>query len=162
MSQQLGKRGGSGAKVGVTNQGEVRVHSILVPVLALVVWSLIVWIWMYATRIPAMTASKLDPQMARHPGSLDVLPNPARQVADNYNHLMEQPTIFYALVFYIFLVNHDSGFAVALAWAYVALRVVHSLVQNTINVVNLRFLVFATSTLVLMVLAGREVFALIH
>jgi hypothetical protein len=162
MSQQLGKRGGSGAKVGVTNQGEVRVHSILVPVLALVVWSLIVWIWMYATRIPAMTASKIDPQMARHPGSLDVLPNPARQVADNYNHLMEQPTIFYALVFYIFLVNHDSGFAVALAWAYVALRVVHSLVQNTINVVNLRFLVFATSTLVLMVLAGREVFALIH
>jgi hypothetical protein len=138
------------------------VHSILVPVLALVVWSLIVWIWMYATRIPAMTASKLDPQMARHPGSLDVLPNPARQVADNYNHLMEQPTIFYVLVFYIFLVNHDSGFAVALAWAYVALRVVHSLVQNTINVVNLRFLVFATSTLVLMVLAGREVFALIH
>jgi hypothetical protein len=162
MSQQLGKRGGSGAKVGVTNQGEVRVHSILVPVLALVVWSLIVWIWMYATRIPAMTASKFDPQIARHPGSLDVLPNPARQVADNYNHLMEQPTIFYALVFYIFLVNHDSGFAVALAWAYVALRVVHSLVQNTINVVNLRFLVFATSTLVLMVLAGREVFALIH
>jgi hypothetical protein len=136
-------------------------HSILTPVLALVVWSLIVWIWMYATRIPAMTAAKLDPQMARHPGSLDVLPTGPRQVADNYNHLMEQPTIFYALVFYVFLVNHDSGFAVALAWAYVVLRVIHSLIQNTINVVNLRFMVFALSTLVLMMLAAREVYLLL-
>ena len=136
-------------------------HSILTPVLALVVWSLIVWIWMYATRIPAMTAAKLDPQTARHPGSLDVLPTGPRQVADNYNHLMEQPTIFYALVFYVFLVNHDSGFAVALAWAYVVLRVIHSLIQNTINVVNLRFMVFALSTLVLMMLAAREVYLLL-
>jgi len=135
--------------------------SLLTPVLALIVWSLIVWIWMYATRIPAMQRLKIDPQAGAHPGSLDVLPSSARQVADNYNHLMEQPTIFYALAFYIVLAGHTDALAVDLAWAYVALRVVHSLVQNTVNRVTLRFLVFALSTIVLMIMAGREVLALI-
>lgn len=130
-------------------------HGFAAPALALVGWTLVVWIWMYATRIPAMQAAKVDPQTARHPGSLDVLPSSARQVADNYNHLMEQPTIFYAALF----AGHAAGladpFAIGLAWAYVTLRVVHSLVQCTVNVVTLRFLVFALSTLVLMVLAAR-------
>lgn len=134
--------------------------SILTPVLALVCLSLLVWIWMYATRIPAMQRAKLNPQEARFPGSLDVLPDGARQVADNYNHLMEQPTIFYALVFYIFLAGHSDPTHIWLAWAYVALRVVHTLVQGTVNIVNLRFLVFAASTLVLMTMAVRELAAL--
>ncbi|MEJ0041286.1 MAG: MAPEG family protein [Rhizomicrobium sp.] len=77
--------------------------SMLTPVLALIVWTLIVWTWMYATRIPAMQRARIDPQSGQHPGSLDVLPSPVRQVADNYNHLMEQPTIFYALAFTIVL-----------------------------------------------------------
>ncbi len=134
--------------------------SILTPVLALVCLSLLVWIWMYATRIPAMQKVKIDPQTARHPGALDVLPASARQVADNYNHLMEQPTIFYALVFYIFLAGHSDQTHIWLAWAYVGLRVVHTLIQGTVNIVNVRFLVFALSTIVLMVMAVREVIAL--
>ncbi|MBI1329984.1 MAG: MAPEG family protein [Alphaproteobacteria bacterium] len=134
--------------------------SILTPVLALVCLSLLVWIWMYATRIPAMQRAKLNPQEARFPGSLDVLPDGVRQVADNYNHLMEQPTIFYALVFYIFLAGHSDPTHIWLAWAYVGLRVVHTLVQGTANIVNLRFLVFATSTIVLMVMAVRELMVL--
>ena len=133
--------------------------SLLTPVLALVCWTLIIWIWMYATRIPAMNAAKIDPQSARFPGSLDVLPDSARQVADNYNHLMEQPTIFYALVFYIWLAGRADDTAMYLAWTYVALRIVHSLIQCTVNRVPLRFLVFALSTLVLMAMAVREVLA---
>jgi len=133
--------------------------SLLTPVLALVCWTLIIWIWMYATRIPAMSAAKIDPQSARFPGSLDVLPDSVRQVADNYNHLMEQPTIFYALVFYIWLAGRADDTAMYLAWAYVALRVVHSLIQCTSNRVPLRFTVFALSTLVLMAMAVREVLA---
>ena len=117
--------------------------SVLGAVLALIVWSLIVWVWMYATRIPAMQKAQINPDDARHPGSLGVLPSSVRQVADNYNHLMEQPTIFYALAFYTVAVGHDAGLAVTLAWAYVVLRVVHSLIQNTINRVMLRFLVFS-------------------
>jgi len=131
--------------------------NLLTPVLALVVWTLIIWIWMYATRIPAMNAAKLDPQAARRPGSLHILPDHARQVADNYNHLFEQPTIFYALVFYIYLAGRVDQTAVWLAWAYVMLRIVHSLIQCTSNKVTLRFTVFALSTLVLMIMAVREI-----
>ena len=136
-------------------------NSILTPVLALVVLSLLVWIWMYVTRVPAMQKAGIQPQEARFPGSLDRLPDSARQVADNYNHLMEQPTIFYALVFYIALSAHTDQPHIWLAWAYVGLRVVHTLIQCTINFVNLRFSVFALSTLVLMVMAGRELLRLL-
>jgi hypothetical protein len=132
----------------------------LAPALALILLTLVVWIWMYATRIPAMQRAKIDPQSAAHPGSLDVLPSSARRVADNYNHLLEQPTIFYALCFIIVLGGHTDALYVQLAWGYVGLRVVHTLIQCTINVVNLRFLVFALSTIVLMVMAGREAMAM--
>ena len=135
--------------------------NLLTPVLALVAWSLVVWFWMYATRIPAMQKSGLDPQDARFPGSLSVLPDSARQVADNYNHLMEQPTLFYALIFYLQLSGQTDGTNVALAWAYVAFRIVHSLVQGTINRVAIRFLVFAVSSLVLIALCVRALLALI-
>ena len=66
----------------------------LTPMLALVIWSLVVLVWMYATRIPAMREAGIDPANAQEPTSLDPLPLKIRQVADNYNHLMEQPTIF--------------------------------------------------------------------
>jgi hypothetical protein len=135
--------------------------SMLTPVLALIVLNLLVWIWIYATRIPAMAKAKIDPESARSAGSLNSLPVEARQVADNYNHLMEQPTIFYALVFYIVLAGHTDPLNVEFAWAYVGLRVVHTLVQCTVNIVRLRFAVFSLSTLVLMVMAGREVLALL-
>lgn len=134
--------------------------SLLTPVLALVILTLIVWIWMYATRIPAMQRAGIQPQEGMHPGSLDRLPSSARQVADNYNHLFEQPTIFYALVFYIVLAGHGDQVHVWLAWAYVALRVVHTLIQCTVNVVTLRFTVFTLSTIVLMIMAARELLML--
>jgi hypothetical protein len=136
-------------------------HSLLTPVLALIVWTLIIWIWMYATRIPAMQAAQIDPANAKHPGSLDGLPSGARAVADNYNHLMEQPTIFYAMVFYVVLAGHTDTIHVWCAWAYVGLRVVHSLIQNTVNVVPVRFLVFSLSTIALAIMAVREVLALL-
>lgn len=134
-------------------------HSLLTPVLALIVWTLIVWVWMYATRIPAMQKAGLDPQQGRHTADLAVLPHPARSIADNYNHLMEQPTIFYAMVFYVVLAGHTDQLHIWLAWAYVALRIVHSFIQNTANIVAVRFLVFSVSTLVLAAMAIREVAA---
>jgi len=133
----------------------------LTPVLALVVWTLVVWVWMYATRLPAMQAAKIDPQSAEHPGSLDVLPASVRRVADNYNHLHEGPTLFYALAVYSHLAGVADGLNVAFAWGYVALRVVHSLVQCTVNRVPVRFALFALSTILLMVIAGRNVLAVL-
>jgi hypothetical protein len=123
--------------------------SILTPALILVSWTMVVWIWMYALRIPAMSSAGIDADDARHPGSLDVLPTHVRSVADNYNHLHEQPTVFYALVFYTHLAGTATDFNISLAWSYVVLRILHSLVQNTVNKVMIRFSVFALSSLVL-------------
>lgn len=135
--------------------------TILTPVLALVCWTLIVWLWMYATRIPAMQKAKIDPQDAARTRTLNLPPN-IMWVSDNYNHLMEQPTIFYAAVFY----THLSGgggdpLTVALAWGYVGLRVLHSLVQNTVNIVMIRFLLFSLSTLCLAGIAIQQVLKLV-
>ena len=116
---------------------------------------------MYATRIPAMQKAGVDPQDAAHPGSLSALPSQVRAVADNYNHLMEQPTIFYALAFYLHLSGHADSLNVTLAWAYVATRVIHSLVQNTANIVALRFLIFTGSTLVLAAMVCRAIWAMV-
>ena len=132
----------------------------LTPVLALIIWSLFVWLWMYATRIPAMQSANIDADNARHPGSLDVLPSGVRAVADNYNHLHEQPTIFYALAFYCHLAGTADATNINLAWAYVGLRVVHSLVQNTGNKVMVRFSVFVLSSLMLIAITARSVMAL--
>ena len=136
-------------------------HTMLTPVLALIVWTLIVWLWMYATRMPAMQAAKLSPQDAQFTSALSVLPSRARGVADNYNHLLEQPTIFYAMAFYVVLAAHTDQIHVWLAWAYVGLRVVHSFIQNTVNIVTFRFMVFTLSTLCLAAMAIREVIALL-
>lgn len=135
-------------------------QGILTPALALICWTMIVWAWMYATRIPAMQRAKIDPQSAIHPGSLSALPTSARVVADNYNHLHEQPTIFYALVFYTHLAGAADGVAIALAWAYVGLRVAHSFAQIVLKIVMVRFSLFALGTLVLIAIAWRNVMQL--
>ena len=135
--------------------------SLLTPMLALVIWSLVMVVWMYATRIPAIAKAGIDPGSAQEPTSLDALPLKVRQVAYNHNHLMEQPTIFYALVVYTYLAGHQDGLNIALAWTYVGLRVAHSLVQATVNVVLVRFGIYITATLVLSIMAGRDVVALL-
>ena len=134
-------------------------HSILTPALALVVWTLIMCVWLYAVRIPAISKAGIDPATAQEPTSLDALPLKVRQVAYNYNHLMEQPTLFYALVFYTYLAGHQDGANILIAWAYVVLRVVHSLVQATTNVIMLRFSIFMAASLVLLVMAVRAAMA---
>ncbi len=135
-------------------------QSILTPVLALICWSLLVWLYMYAKRIPAMQKAGIKPQDAQNAGSLSVLPAPARFAADNYNHLMEQPTIFYALAFYVQLSGGADQLAVMLAWGYVSIRILHSLVQVSANIVLVRFGLFAVSSVLLLVLAAKSLLAL--
>lgn len=127
----------------------------IAPILALVAWTLLIWVAMYATRLPAMQKAKIDPQSAKHPGSLSSLPSGARQVADNYNHLMEQPTIFYAAALAAHVAGAIDAVSIGIAWTYVLLRVLHSLVQTTINIVPLRFVLFSLSTFALMALVAR-------
>jgi len=128
---------------------------ILAPMLALILWTFVIWAWMYATRIPAMRAAGIDPAKIKSKGDLDVLPASVKQVADNYNHLHEQPVIFYALVLWCVLGGTADTTNVALAWTYVGVRVVHSLIQCTINFIPARFAVFTIGSIVLFVIAMR-------
>jgi hypothetical protein len=138
--------------------------AILQPVVALAAWTFVMWAWMYATRIPAMNRLKVDPDsLARDPeAKLDkLLPPQVQWKAHNYNHLHEAPTVFYAVAVVLAIVGQGDGLNARLGWAYVALRVVHSLVQATVNKVVVRFVVFALSSVVLLALvvqAARAVF----
>ena len=132
----------------------VMIHSaILQPVVVLLAWTMVMWLWMYVTRLPAMTKAGLAPNDARQTGVLDErLPAQVQWKAHNYNHLHEQPTVFYAVCLLLAMVGWGDGFNAVLAWAYVSLRVTHSLVQATVNAVAVRFALFALSSLVLIAL----------
>jgi hypothetical protein len=127
----------------------------LTPMLTLITWTFVIWLWMYATRIPAMQKAGIDPGKIKQKAELDVLPVAVKQVADNYNHLHEQPVIFYALVTYCQLTGLGDRTNTMLAWTYVGLRVVHSLIQCTINYVPARFTVFTLASLTLFAITVR-------
>lgn len=132
-------------------------HGMIAPAVALIVWSLAMLVWLYATRIPAMFKAGLSANNATR-AQIEALPS--ARVANNYNHLMEQPTIFYALCFALQFLDQAHEVNIGLAWAYVGLRVLHSLVQAILNVIIPRFLIFVASSLVLMALALHAVLAL--
>lgn len=128
---------------------------ILKPVVALAAWTMVMWVWMYATRIPAMNAVKMDPDaLARDPSRTldDILPAQVQWKAHNYNHLHEAPTVFYAVALVLAVLGQGDGVNASIAWAYVGLRVVHSLLQATVNKVMVRFVLFALSSVALMAL----------
>ncbi|WP_261388642.1 MAPEG family protein [Qipengyuania gaetbuli] len=132
-------------------------HSpILQPVVVLLAWTMVMWIWMYATRIPAMSRNpKLDPvNMVGSTGAglRAELPDKVNWKADNYNHLHEAPTVFYAVALVLAITGWGDGMNALLAWIYVGLRIIHSLVQATSNRVLVRFVLFALSSVVLMAL----------
>ena len=126
----------------------------LAPVIALAAWTFVIWAWMYLTRIPAIRRAKmrLDPQAPRGE-QMATLPAKVRWKADNYNHLMEQPTVFYAVAIALSLM-HAPPAAAIVAWVYVGLRIVHSLWQTLVNVIEVRFALFFLSSIALAVLVG--------
>lgn len=135
-------------------------HGMVGPVLALVGWTFVMWFWMYLTRIPAMQKAKIDLEELSRTGAKLELPAVVSRVADNYNHLHEQPTIFYAVALAAQTAGVHDGTSVTLAWAYVLTRVLHSFVQATKNVIMVRFTLFALGSMVLLALLVRTVILL--
>lgn len=142
--------------------------AILQPVVALAIWTMIIWLWMYATRLPAMGRAGIDAKnmVGSTGGGLrsDLIAKGeerASWVADNYNHLHEAPTIFYAVSLVLAIIGQGDNLNATIAWAYVGLRVAHSLLQILSNRVIVRFVLFALSTVALIMLvthAGMSVF----
>lgn len=138
---------------------------ILAPAAALVIWSLIMLIWLAATRLPAMSKIGMDLKKAAPGGrGQDIDANVPPSVAwksHNYAHLMEQPTIFYATVMILAISGGATTTSVYLAWGYTGLRVIHSIWQATVNTVSIRFLFFMLSTVCLVILAVQAFLATI-
>lgn len=130
---------------------------LLAPAAVLVAWSLLMLFWMAGTRLPALAKLKLPPEKSRGGRGSDlegVLPAEIQWKAHNYNHLMEQPTIFYALVMILVLGGYEQ-LDVTLAWVYVGLRVAHSLWQALVNTIPVRLGIFSLYSVVLVALTVR-------
>ncbi len=141
-------------------------YPILVPAAVLIIWSLFMLLWMVSTRVPAIAKAGMDLTKVKPGGrgkDLDgVLPDHIQWKSHNYNHLLEQPTLFYATIAILALGGAGTGLNVYLAWAYTILRILHSIWQATVNtVMPVRFGLFALSTLCLIVLAMNALLAVI-
>ena len=136
--------------------------AILKPVVALAAWTMVMWLWMYATRIPAMGKAKIDTASLVGGTGKDLdgrLPESVQWIAHNYNHLHEAPTVFYAVALVLAITGHGDGLNAQIGWAYVGLRVLHSIVQASINRVMVRLGLFALSSLALIALVVHAVIA---
>ena len=129
--------------------------TLLTPVLVLVIWTFIIFLIMAFGRVSFMN----NPQDAADSKDYkNQLPTWVNRTADNYNHLFEQPVAFYAVTLSIALINNFDILVVQLAWAYVLIRVIHSLVQLTINIVLVRFFLFASGWLIIVFMAFSQIF----
>ena len=140
---------------------------ILKPMAVLAMWTMIMWIWMYAVRIPAINKLPKPTEAGADQGWTgamleNILPREVQWKAHNYNHLHEAPTVFYAVALALAMIGAGDGLNAKIAWAYVGLRIVHSIYQSTINRVPLRFILFALSSLCLIALCLHLLLALYH
>ena len=140
-------------------------NPLLGPVVALVAWTLVMMIWMYAVRFPAMRRKgiSLKGRIGSKTGALDgVVEDQVQWKAHNYNHLVEQPTLFYAIVLALVLIGDRHVINLWLAWGYVAFRIGHSLMQATVNIVAYRFYLFLAASLCLLALTLHAGLMLLH
>ena len=130
---------------------------ILYPMFGMIVLSCFVVILLYATRVPSLIKMWGNLQHAKHADELrPKLPLKLRYITENYNHIFEQPTLFYAVVIYIFLMEHTDNVHVYLAWGYVATRMIHIAIQLTTNNVSSRAAIFSISGLCLIAMIVKE------
>lgn len=140
---------------------------ILKPVVVLLAWTMIMWVWMYATRIPAINKLPKSNEPRADQGwtgaKLEGLLDPKIQwKAHNYNHLHEAPTVFYAVALVLAIIGQGDGLNATIAWIYVVLRIVHSIWQATVNRVMVRFALFSLSSLALIALILHAAMAIFH
>ena len=125
--------------------------------LGMLVWSGVVVALLMSTRLPVIVKQWGRLQYAKHSEEVrPKMPDRLRYVTDNYNHLFEQPTLFYATLVYIHLAGTANDANVSLAWAYVVMRVIHSLIQLIGNNVSWRAASFATSSAILIMMIIME------
>jgi hypothetical protein len=138
---------------------------LLAPLVALVAWTLVIMAWMAVTRLPAMKRAGIDVFKlvgGRGQNLEGVIPDQVQWKSHNYSHLLEQPTIFYAIVLTLAMMGMDQPINVYLAWGYVGLRMLHSLIQCTSNIVRFRFPLFGLASFCLLGLTVHAGARILH
>ena len=138
---------------------------LLAPVVALVAWTLVVMVWMAFTRLPAMKRAGIDVTKlvgGRGQNLEGVIPDRVQWKSHNYTHLLEQPTIFYAIVLTLAMMGMNQPINVYLAWGYVVLRILHSMIQCTSNIVRFRFPLFGLASFCLLGLTVHAGARILH
>jgi hypothetical protein len=135
--------------------------AIFVPFVGTMLLTLVVWVYMYARRIPFILQSKMSPQQLTPLEFARLSPPRVSNPSDNLKNLFELPTIFYAVVLYLHVTNQVDTAYLAAAWVFFALRVAHSAVHCTFNFIPLRFWLYAISAGALWFMVVRAAFSLL-
>ena len=138
---------------------------LLAPIVVLVAWTLVIMAWMALTRLPAMKQAGIDVFKlvgGRGQNLEGVIPDQVQWKSHNYSHLLEQPTIFYAIVLTLAMMGMDQPINVYLAWGYVVIRMLHSMIQCTSNIVRFRFPLFGLASLCLLGLTVHAGARILH
>ena len=133
--------------------------AIFFPVFALAAWTFVILLLIPYKRIKAVALKQLVADDFKLGESKNVPPNVSLP-NQNYVNLLELPVLFYVVCLVLYVTNSVDAMAIYLAWGYVGLRLIHSLVHLTSNNVFRRLIVFAMSAFVLMAMWGRAFIAI--
>ena len=134
---------------------------IFLPALAMAALTFIVWLRMYFARVGEMKRERIHPQAVATSPQMAALLKDTR-AADNFRNLFELPVLFYLALVVIALTGQVSALTLALAWLFVALRILHSAIHCSYNKVMHRFQAYLAGSIVLWVLWGALGFGLVH
>ena len=133
--------------------------AIFAPFFSMMLLTLVVWLYMYVRRIVFLNAQDIEPNELTPLKLAEISPPAVANPSDNLKNLFEMPVLFYALALYLFVTAQVDGVYVLAAWVFVAFRALHSAVHCTINIVLLRFILYAISSLALWFVLLRAVLA---
>lgn len=123
---------------------------ILLPMLGMMLLTLVVWVTMYIQRIGYCIRNRVRTQDLTTPDRVaELIPAPVSYSAYNFRNLLELPVLFYVLCLFLYVANSVDEWYLIAAWLFVALRVVHSVIHCTVNIVIWRFVVYFVSALAL-------------
>ena len=134
--------------------------AIFQPIIVLALWTLFVMLWMFQRRVGAFRAQNIAPDQVQHPTDVSPsLPSSVRSIGANFINLGELPVVFYAVSLAIFAAGHVDQIHIYCAWAFVATRIMHSLIHATYNRVMHRFGIYLLGALAVIIMTVREAIA---
>lgn len=129
--------------------------AIFQPFVATMLLTMVVWLYMYGRRLPFIFASRLEPKQMTPQELARLSPPGVSNPSDNLKNLFELPTVFYAVVLYLFATDQVDAVYVGAAWGFFLFRVLHSAVHCTFNFIPLRFALYVISAAALWIMVFR-------